>query len=40
MPTHEHDAEKANENIVLEAEQVDNEVENARQVAEKDQTKA
>ena len=40
VPTHEHDAEKANDDIVLEAEQVEHEGENARQVAEKDQTKA
>ena len=40
VPTHEHDAEKANEDIVLEAEQVDHEAENTRQKAEKDQTKA
>ena len=40
VPTHENDAEKANEDIVLEADQVDHEAENARQKAEKDQTKA
>ena len=40
VPTNEHDAKKANQEIVLEYEQIDHEAENARQEAEKDQTKA
>ena len=40
VPTHEHDAEKANDDIVLEAEQVDHKAVNSRHEAEKDQTKA
>jgi hypothetical protein len=40
VPTHENDAEKANDDNVIEAEQVKHEAENARKEAEKDKTKA
>ena len=39
VPTHEHHAEKANGDIVLEVEQVDNEAETARQEAGKTKLK-
>ena len=40
VSNHEHDAGEAIEDTVLEAEQVNHEAENARQMAEKDQTEA
>ena len=40
VPTHENDAEKANDDNVIEAEQVEHEAKNARKEAEKNQTKA